>query len=284
MGLIRMCKHNRDGAISTQKNRKAGLKAIAHELTTLGFDLPSASSLKPKHTLALTEHWKSNDLSKATIRNRLSWLRWWAQKINKAPAVERSNASYNAERSSIAQTDRAFTLDQRTLNRVPCKYIKASLMLQATFGLRREEALKFQPEIAIRKNHIVLASSWTKGGRARTIPITDPLQRKVLQAISKMVRKGSLIPPDKSYVQHLKSYEYQTARAGLRNTHGLRHAYAQKRYRELTNMVCPLAGGKNRRTMTKVEQVLDRQARLQISRELGHGRLAITDIYLGKGW
>jgi len=46
-----------------------------------------------------------------------------------------------------------------------------------------------------------------------------------------------------SYVEHLKRFEYQTLKAGLRNTHGFRHAYAQQRYATLAGQSCPLAGG-----------------------------------------
>ena len=42
-----------------------------------------------------------------------------------------------------------------------------SLELQRAFGLRREEAMKFQPSYADQKDHITLKASWTKGGRAQ---------------------------------------------------------------------------------------------------------------------
>jgi len=50
-------------------------------------------------------------------------------------------------------------------------YVRISLMLQQEFGLRREEAIKFQPAYADKRDHIQLKGSWTKGGRERTIPI-----------------------------------------------------------------------------------------------------------------
>lgn len=46
--------------------------------------------------------------------------------------------------------------------------------------------------------------------------------------------KGSLIPSHRNYRQQLRIYEGQTIRAGLSRMHGLRHAYAQRRYEELT--------------------------------------------------
>ena len=46
-----------------------------------------------------------------------------------------------------------------------------------------------------------------------------------------------------TYVQHLKIYERHTVNAGLHKMHGLRHAYAQRRYEELTGRPAPAAGG-----------------------------------------
>ncbi len=39
-------------------------------------------------------------------------------------------------------------------------------------------------------------------------------------------------------------------KAGLRNLHGLRHAYAQRRYKELTEWEAPINGGPNSRQLT----------------------------------
>ena len=46
-----------------------------------------------------------------------------------------------------------------------------SLELQSAFGLRREEAIKFAPRYADKGDHLLLKASWTKGGKARTIPV-----------------------------------------------------------------------------------------------------------------
>jgi hypothetical protein len=54
--------------------------------------------------------------------------------------------------------------------------------------------------------------------------------------------------------------------------HGLRHAYAQNRYEELTGWKCPAAGGPETKALTPEQHELDHGARLTISRELGHER------------
>lgn len=285
MDLVRVCRRNRDGSYGTQTNRRRGLAAMADELNDLGYKLPAAASLKPKHVEALVEKWLSEDKSIASIRNRLTWLRWWAEKISKPNVVERDNGAYGvADRGEVIR-NRAQTLDRTKFNAIGDAHIQASILLQVAFGLRREEALKFRPQTAIRADQISLQGSWTKGGRARTVPITTLEQRQVLHHITTLVKgQGSLIPAELTYVEQLKRYEYQTLKVGLRNTHGFRHAYAQQRYKALTGSASPLAGGKSWKEMTGRERDADRAARRQISAELGHGRLKITDTYLGSAF
>ena len=93
---------------------------------------------------------------------------------------------------------------------------------------------------------------------------------------------GALIPPNRNYIQQLRLYEGQTLRAGLCGMHGLRHAYAQQRYQALTGWPAPAAGGPASDTLTAERRALDRAARLEISKELGHIREQITTVYLGR--
>jgi hypothetical protein len=285
MDLVRLCRRNRDGSRGTQANRQRGLTAMAEDLQKLGYKLPGASSLKPKHVEALVEKWLDEDKTDASVRNRLSWLRWWSEKIDKPNVVSRDNKAYGVAERGEATRNRAQALDQTKFESIESPHIKASIQLQVAFGLRREEALKFRPHVAMRADHIALQASWTKGGRARTIPITTLEQRQALQHVATIAKgQDSLIPAELTYVEHLKRYEYQTSKAGLRNTHGFRHAYAQQRYAVLTGKACPLAGGKRWKEMDAKEREADRAARRQISAELGHGRLKITDTYLGSAF
>ena len=66
-----------------------------------------------------------------------------------------------------------------------------ALRLQAAFGLRREEAIKFSPAYADRGDRIVLKASTTKGGRAREIPIWNDGQRAVLDAARRLSGGGA---------------------------------------------------------------------------------------------
>ena len=75
---------------------------------------------------------------------------------------------------------------------------------------------------------------------------------------------------------------------GVCKLHGLRHAYAQRRYRELTRffdpnkegLICPVDGGKKYNDMSMQEKMIDRQARQILSNELGHSRVSVVKIYI----
>jgi integrase len=126
-----------------------------------------------------------------------------------------------------------------------------------------------------------LKASWTKGGRARTVPIRTDEQRQLLEDVKNLARGGALIPPDRNYVEQLHRYERQLRNAGLTKLHGLRHAYAQQRYEELTGWKAPVAGGPAAKSLHEAQRALDRGARETISRELGHERISISAVYLG---
>ena len=281
--LKQLCLKNRDGSYATQAQRLWLLSLIANQLHELGYRQLEASSLKSKHVEALTKHWLMSELAIATIKNRMSALRWWAMKVNRQNVIARSNDYYGIpDRVFVTSESKAQTLATDTLAKVRDEHVRMSLELQAAFGLRREEAIKFMPSYADHKDILVLKDSWAKGGKAREIPIRTEAQREVLDRAHQLAGRGSLIPSNRNYVQQLRVYEGHTARAGLSKLHGLRHAYAQQRYRELTGCRCPAEGGPDSKTLTPNQKTQDTDARLIISRELGHEREAITAIYLGR--
>lgn len=278
--LMQLTRRNEDGSFKTQANRRHMLKLFARELKAGGFKLPSAGSLKPKHVAFLVAGWRTARLSDRTVENRLCALRWWAEKVGKASVVQRRNEDYGVCGDRTPKL-RARGLDRERLVKVHSAYVRASLELQAAFGLRAEEAIKFSPSVADKGDHIQLKPSWCKGGRARSIPVTHARQREILDRVRGLTRGAALIEAGRNYIQQRWAYEHQTAFAGLRNNHGLRHAWAQWRYEQLAGMRCPAKGGKPVAEMTTDERLRDRSARQALSYELGHNRLEITRVYLG---
>ena len=163
--LMKLCRDNRDGGFSTQATRSRLLDLIANQLLELGFRRMQPSSLKPKHIDALVAHWQDQGIGVGTLKNRLSALRWWAKKVNKSSIIAKDNSVYGiGKREYVAKTSKAQTLDERKLAGISDQHVRLSIRLQAAFGLRREESIKFSPSYAIKDDHIRLKSSWTKGG------------------------------------------------------------------------------------------------------------------------
>ncbi|MEZ5574072.1 MAG: integrase domain-containing protein [Halioglobus sp.] len=281
--LKQLCKRNRDGSYSTQANRARMLNQIANQLQDMGYRRMNTRSLKPKHVDALVKRWLSEGMAAGTIKNRMNCLRWWAAKVDRRNVIARSNEFYGIpDRQFVSNESKAVAVDDNALLSVKDDHVRMSLELQRAFGLRREEAIKFIPAYADQGNHIRLKASWTKGGKTRVVPVLTQEQRAVLNHAHRLVGAGSLIPPQKTYIQQLRTYERHTTQAGLSKLHGLRHAYAQSRYQQLTGWTCPAAGGPAANSLSAVQRQQDHQARLTVSRELGHVREQISAVYLGR--
>lgn len=281
--LKTLCRRNRDGSFSTQDGRQHMLEQMATELHDLGYRRMRATSLKPKHVTALVARWREQGISTGTLKNRLSVLRWWAGKVNKSEVVARDNSAYGiGTRVLVSNQSKAQTLDEAKLAKIEDQYVRLSVRLQAAFGLRREEAIKFAPGYAFRGDHIALKPGWTKGGRPRTVPITNRYQQRLLREVAELAKGGALIPADLNYAQQKNRYDRQTRKAGMKKLHGLRHAYAQRRYWQLTGWNCPARGGPASKNLSPEQRAIDEEARLTISHELGHSRAAITAVYIGK--
>lgn len=127
----------------------------------------------------------------------------------------------------------------------------------------------------------------TKGGRSgasapRWIRVDDHI-REALRFADQVSPDGSrnLLALNESYLDFLQGI-IRPARHilhahNLKGFHELRAAYACERYEQITHHLAPINGGKCRR----LDPRLDREARLQISYELGHDRIDVVSAYIG---
>ena len=220
--LKQLCEKNRDGSFGTQAQRAKVLQLSADQLVGIGYRHLTVHTLKPKHVEALANKWLQEGLSSGTVKNRMSALRWWAMKVNRQNVIANSNAHYGIpDRKFVAEESKAKSLTNDALDKIRDTHVRMSLELQRAFGLRREEAIKFSPSYADRGDHLELKASWTKGGKARVIPIRTAAQREVLNRARQLAGLGALIPSNRNYIQQLRLYEGQTLRAGLCRMHGL---------------------------------------------------------------
>lgn len=279
--IFHVLKHNRDGSFETQIARRNILFQLSGDLVAGRYKLRNVYGLKQKHVIFLNNHWKEKGISIATIKNRNAHLRWLCEKLGKANVVPSNDQLGVGKRNYVGTNNKAIDLKDVDLGKITNPYILVSIHLQRYLGLRREESLKIKPHLADKEDHIVLQPSWCKGGRGRIVPILTPEARHWLDEAKKLAVNPdqSLIPINKTYIQHRHLYDKQVQRAGIKHAHGFRHAFAQDRYKELTGWECPKRGGPTTKELTEEQKQKDTAARLVISADLGHSRKAITNNY-----
>lgn len=173
--LMRMQKESREGSFGTQAGRISTLNLIVEQLDELGYKTNKLKpqDLKGRHINALIKKWQSENLAIGTIKNRLSAIRWWAKKIGKADMVKTNNEYGIPNRQYITNENKALLTDATHVDTTKLSsHVKASVMLQKYFGLRREEAMKFQIDYALQgytaqsrqATFIRIKPSWAKGG------------------------------------------------------------------------------------------------------------------------
>ena len=157
--------------------------------------------------------------------------------------------------------------------------------LAREFGLRSKEASLVDAKAALaeaRERGAISVEIGTKGGREREIELSHPDRQ-----IAVLERAAAAQGDDRALIPaHLNWHQWQ--QNGLREVrdvvrectggglHDLRAAYAVERYADLTGTPAPVIGG-----AVTCDRELDREARLMISEELGHGRVDVVAEYIG---
>ena len=187
-----------DGSHGTRTVRSYALAQIADALHDLGFKGLKATGLRRKHVVALVKEWKRQGRSIGTMKNRTAHMRWWAERIGR-PGVVPSNGELGiANREYVTNEDKSVVLDPEKLALVKDEHVVMALRMEAEFGLRREEAIKFTPSRDDRGDRIRLKGSTTKGGRPREVPVLKDSQRRLLDEARRLAGGGALIPPDRN--------------------------------------------------------------------------------------
>ena len=159
----------------------------------------------------------------------------------------------------------------------------AVVELARELGLRSKEASLLNARAAlaeVQQRGAVTISGGTKGGRDRVVSITNDGQREALERASQAQGDGrTVMPADQSWKSWREGALRDTRELVQASTggglHDLRSAYACERYEQLTGHAAPCAGGEIH------DRAVDLAARLEISTELGHGRVDVTSEYLG---
>ncbi|SMD03819.1 integrase domain-containing protein [Pseudomonas sp. URIL14HWK12:I5] len=238
------------------------------------------------------------DLAISTVQNRLSSVDRTMAALrgdqlvklpspSKALAMQRTGARHSVpqgqDREQIKQI--VDTLCSRDQLRAA-----AIVLLARATGMRlREAILANLPRLTREARELgrINIQDGTKGGRAgasasRWVTVDDHI-RGALGFTQQVSPAGSrnLVAPSESYL-HVLQKIVRPARNilhthSLKGFHELRAAYACERYEQITQHPAPINGGR----CCRIDRHLDRQARRQISYELGHGRTDVASAYIG---
>lgn len=217
-------------------------------------------------------------------------------------ALERASGSRSAcvtasemdfpKRDGIAREDRSQEIDHR--------HAQLSEQHQALLGLCRhlklrfEESVKFNAvaSVGLSIGDSVTIERGTKGGRPRQIEIRCQVELDAIRRAA-AIQPGQYtqIPPQSDYKTFKARFYKEIQDTGIR-PHALRHRGAQELYLQLAGVPCPIAAGvhhKEHRAFIAQElgvsshraREIDIAARMVVAQDLGHGRIEITNAYLG---
>ena len=169
--------------------------------------------------------------------------------------------------------DKAKELDPKQLDELRSPYTQMSVRLADDFGLRREACIKMVPGKADQGDVLVLKASWNKGGREIRVPIRTPEQRQLLDEAKALAKGKSLVAPGYAPTTRTSSTSAPSA-SGSASTASTAIAIATRSGATTSSPVGSVLRGAGRRSkqLTKKQKERDREVRLQISHEMGHGR------------
>lgn len=287
---------HRNKVVSTKTCNERHLCSLLffRQLKEGGFKLRSTLGLTPTHIAHLAKRWEQEKLSASTIQTRFSHLRWLAAATGKAGMV-RDPTSYGvpetvSSRGMAGLSDKSWTAKNVDIMEVISKVeaidslVALHLRLMHEFGLRLREAILLRPLIS-HAGQFLRIEEGTKGGRSRIVPIRYESQIEVLRVATEMSRnfpKGRLVPAGANFDTTRSRFYYVMKKLGITKAalgvtgHGLRHEYANDLYEELAGQKSVVRGASE-----ILDRARDREARRQVTNDLGHVRLDVTAAYTG---
>ena len=284
--LDKLFRHVNQGSIETRYRYFEATDRFC-QFVAERFRLQKLENVQGKHLVAYLQYMQEKGLSASTMKTDLSAIRFFHDQTNSryqlpdnkeigrlhGTALERRHFGQVARAWSDSEYQKALALTE-----VQGKPQIGQLMEFArVLGLRLHETTRLTVPMfrkALDEGYLTIKG---KGGLVRNVPLTGTSRsviRKTLQEYGRQKQTRLFVGPSEKAHQVNKQVENWIYTHRGRFTegdvkltfHGLRHAYAQERY------AYHLArhGGD------------EKAARLEVSRELGHGRDEVTRIYLAK--
>jgi integrase len=299
--LDKVSRCNNQNSIATGRRYDATMIRFSGHLGS-NFNLQSLKNIQDKHLESYARELKERGLSDKYIKNELSAIRFYHTQMPDTRYKFTDSKEFNRDVAKLGSTpdgraDRAWTVREMTaMKDIAIKLdrseiAKAMDAMSYTGGRLDEIATikRHQVEAALRTGGLHMTN--TKGGRPRTLPISDRL-RDFLEKAIKDIDRGDYVFCPRDYVESHTIHKFEKAiekfigyhrdkvqdedrhetahnidrgeRAAL-TAHGLRHTYCRERVYNL------------------MEQGLTRnEAKSIVSNEVGHDRESVIEIYLAE--
>mgnify|MGYP004650198089 CR=1 FL=1 len=281
----RLAKHNRQGSYHTKQRYYEAMQRFCRYLAD-EYHLQKLSNVSGKHMAAYADFMKAAGKSPSTIKTDLAAIRFFHDLLDDRRHPLPGNSDLHLERRRFGELDRTWSQGEYDRFLEQCRsrghenYADvASLTWEV--GLRIHEGFRLDTaaaEAALRTGELTVKG---KGGKIRSVPITDNARAILSAALSRTKRGHKLfvrdgVPTDT--VIHNMQVFLSSVRPRIQDVgstrpmthHGLRHTYAARKYQEFVQ------NGYSHYDACK-----------QVSRLLGHERAEVTRIYLaslsGKG-
>lgn len=304
-GAIKAYNNNNAGSAKTQYNHLRESLRFVDELRSCGAGVQKWSNISNKHVAQVVESWQARGLATSTIKENLSGVRATAAFFGNE-RISAKNSDFGIE-NRVYVTNQDKSVPQHVYERVVSELrespemndqrVAAQLELMRELGLRKEEAFKMNPDRSLLNDGRLFITDGTKGGLNRIVSDLSDSQKSALSNASALAgRNGNTMPDgikerawEKIFYKTLAAHGITKKDCGA-SSHGLRHAYAQQRYEQLTGFKAPCKFATKDDFRNAAYQSagadwkkLDQDARLFLKSELGHGpdRDDVVSQYLG---
>lgn len=275
--IDKVFRHTRQGSIKTRYRYEDGMNHFAKFLAET-FKKQNLNKIESKHLQGYVEQMQETGYSKSYVTTNLSAIRFFID----VKGDDSKRLPTNRELGVLPRTKEDRIGSNKAWNYTEVKkfieyansknefrYVDMVRIVYSQ-GLRIHEVTrldKSQLGVALETGFLTVKG---KGGLIRSIPLSNKTLVEKLYKETKSGEKVFINKEEKTHkvINNLQVFIYNHNKDfsnGDKNLmlHGLRHAYAQNRYRQFRN-----------------EGLNDYSARLKVSKELGHFRVEITDIYL----
>ena len=269
---------------------------IRNEATSIARDLikevglnknGSAKNITAENIQSVVQSWQERGLAVGTIQNKMTVFRQILSAAQNKISISNAQLGINSGRDVLnsANVDKSCRLSAAQLlkiDQLSDKTIAGAIKLSAAYGLRRDESLRvvhaltLNHSVTVGDNKLNIKAGWGKGSRPRVFEMRDGGQtlRTVAQEVRGLKIKGRIENFRNRFENVVKKLDIKP--------HGLRHAYIQDRYKDISNMTAPSAGGLKYAEMSDKQREIYHNACKAISPEIGHTRESIIRTYVGK--